>query len=194
MAVPTTYAVTRRSVLLDRYERARACFLPGWFDIVVGTFDCLAGKVHALDGPTFIGTRNPAHSYLRPDDSLFSLRRAPDVLRLLDRVGSDLQHGGLNAEQASAAVLQLTRSRLAHHGGMPDEKRTTFESSGPFRDSLVQSQLTGFADLFTAGTAMRRDMEERMVMVRDLLRTVAQSNDNPGEPAVRTTMVAGGET
>ncbi|MEM6761949.1 MAG: TIGR00180 family glycosyltransferase, partial [Pseudomonadota bacterium] len=59
----TTYAVTDRHHLIERYERARSLFLLGYFDFGVAMHDCLAGKVIALPDLGFVATRNFNHSY-----------------------------------------------------------------------------------------------------------------------------------
>lgn len=179
----TTYAVTRRELLIERYRRARDLFLVGFYDFGVGLHDCMHGRIRALPEIGFIATRNYNHSYLRPEDRLVFLRRSADVLRMTARIAEDLQRfGGLSGMEAESASEEMIRRRVAENAGAPAHRMRGFENTRLFLNPVVQRQLRLFNDIFDPACAdAHGPLRERLRCVVDSLRNVAQSTDNAGE-------------
>jgi len=179
----TTYAVTRRAHLIERYERARTLFLPRFFDFLVGAHDSIAGKVKALPELGYVCTRNFRHSYLRPEDGLIFLRRAEDVLRIAAQLRDDLAGSGdaLPPEEAERVAERLVRRRIEAIVGAAAHRRPGFAESELFTEPPVQAQYALFHDLFTEGAAARARFSERLMHIGRALQDAALAEDNLGE-------------
>jgi hypothetical protein len=178
----TTYAVTRREVLIERYERARKLFLVGFFDFSVGVHDCMRGKLKAIPDIGFICTRNYKHSYLRADDRLIYLRRSQQVLEIVDQFYRDLiEYCGLDEEAAKAESEHLIKLRIVELAGRPAHKLQDFDEQPMFTNVDVQRQFDIFEDLFERDTATRARYGEKLAFILAAIKANAQSDDNRGE-------------
>lgn len=178
----TTYAVTRRRLLLQRYRRARQLFVSGFFDFAVGLQDCAEGKMFALPKLAFLCTRNFRHSYLRQDSRLAFLRYSQDLLTLVGQCQGDLMRvDGLGEEDAATLAETFYGGRIADVCGRSPQRMEGFAQSPLYRDSSVQQQMRLFADLFSAGTAARRGLEDRIDHIRTAMTRDELAEDNAGE-------------
>ena len=185
----TTYAVTRRDVLIERYKRARKLFVTGFHDFSVGIHDCMHGKIHALPKIGFIRTKNYAHSYLKPEDDLIFLRRSDEVLRIVDQITEDLmQSGGFNPGGAKAMSEAFITHRIAELVGRPIHQTEGFELTPMYRNRTVQRQFEIFDTLFKKDTQVRREYEEKLTYILSALKANAQSDDNKGEQKKNETL------
>lgn len=183
MSFSTTYAVTRRELLVERYRRARQVFLPGFFDFGVGLHDSFAGRIHALPRFSYIATRNFNHSYLRAKDPLVFMRRTDEFFQLKTFVEEDLRaRAGLDAEAAETAATRIVLMRVGELA-WPATRRTGDPASQDLlAKAAVQDQLAAFDDLFRDGTVTRKLMFDRLRFAVDAMQDVARSQDNAGEP------------
>jgi len=178
----TTYAVSRRAMLIERYERARELFLAGFFDFAVGLHDCTSGGIHGIPDVTFLATRNHNHSYLRAEAELVFLRRADDVLTLIEQFACDLSKvDRIPDVEAREVAAGLFKKRIAELCGYPPHKRTDFYSSRWYGDEVAQTQIKLFEEMFRADTPARQQFDERIRFVNDAMRANVESNDNKGE-------------
>ena len=178
----TTYAVTRRDVLIERYERASQLFLVSFYDFSVGIQDCMHGKIKALPKIGFIKTANYKHSYLKPEAALIVLRRSQLVLQALDQIRRDLMHyAGLDEQEAQAHSEVFIRQRIAELVGRPVHALKGFEERGPYLNPVVQKQFDIFDALFEKDTPIRAQYEEKLKYILDAIKASAQSDDNKGE-------------
>ncbi|HET7678630.1 MAG TPA: TIGR00180 family glycosyltransferase [Xanthobacteraceae bacterium] len=185
----TTYAVTRRDVLIERYERARRLFMIGFYDYLIGIQDCMHGKIKALPEIGFIRTLNYKHSYLRPEAGLIFLRRSDQVLQILDQFRHDLmQYAGIEEHEAQAHSEHLIRQRLKELVGAPAHALKGFEERGFFLNPLVQKQFDIFDALFEKGTRVRAQYEEKLKYILVAMKASAQSDDNKGEKNINETL------
>lgn len=190
-AFSTTYAVTRREHLIARYERAADRFIPGFYDYATGLHDVMAGKIRALPEIGFFGTRNYAHSYLRPEESLIFLRRTEEVLALLASLKQDLiDFGGVTPEAAKSTSDMLLARRIAELCGAPAHSRAGFLESPAFLNPAVQTQIRLFSELFANGKAGRARYLARMTDLVAALEVNAVSSDNAGEKRFYETLAA----
>lgn len=179
----TTYAVTRREHLIERYKRARTMFLANFFDFVVGIHDCLMGKFKAYGDIGYICTRHARHSYLRADDQLVYLRRSKEVLKLVDLFRDDLmKYADCSKEIAQREAIWLIRRRIEHLAGVQPHGREGFASTKMFQEAVIQQQYDEFHGLFTSGHTIRESMIDRVQFIVDALKDQAvNSTDNQGE-------------
>ncbi len=177
----TTYAVTRRSHLIERYQRAKEVFLPKFFDFGVGLHDVLAGNLIAVPEITFIATRNFNHTYLRSSDRFIFINRPAEFMTMLDQIQTDVAHHcALDMEKAhGVASVMLSQCIIKTLGGAPAKRAEALAAAT--KEGAMTAQVMAFFDLFTAGTPLRAQIEPRLRFVADALRAVATSNDNAGE-------------
>ncbi|HEX5226406.1 MAG TPA: TIGR00180 family glycosyltransferase [Bryobacteraceae bacterium] len=185
----TTYAVTRREHLIERYERARTQFLIGFHDFMVGAHDCLVGKIRVLPSLGFVGTRNHNHSYIRPETGLSFLRRAQDVLGLAATLEADLQAlAGMEPAAAARLSEALITRRIGMICGNPPHLKAGFRESNVFRHATVQAQFELFENLFRPDNAIRARYEDKLQFISAALRRSAASQDNKDEPTFVETL------
>jgi len=195
--VATTYAVTRRALLLERCRWARELFLTGFHDYVTGVQDAIAGATKALPSLGVLRTHNDNHSYLRPGSALGFLEQSGLVLRIAERFREALApDGSLTPDEARREAETLILRRIAILSGGPIYGRQGFTESRVFRAEVVQAQLRLFQELFTEGSALRAGYAEKLAFVAAALRRNRQSTDNRGEAAIYGSLheqVRGGE-
>jgi glycosyltransferase domain-containing protein len=185
----TTYAVTRREHLIERYKRAKSSFLVGFYDFKTGLHDAMAGKLAVVPGISYISSHNYAHSYLRAEDPLVFLRHAGEVMRIHQQFAADLKAiDGMSDDEALALATRLLRKRIAALVDVAPHRRPGFENSRIYQMPIVQQQIADFYALFSADSPIRRAMEPRLHFIVDRLRTVAVSSDNSGEAATYETL------
>jgi glycosyltransferase domain-containing protein len=185
----TTYAVTRRDVLIERYERARKLFLVSFYDFSVGIQDCMHGKIKALPKIGFMRTLNYQHSYLRPESDLIFLRRSQQVLQTMHQFQRDLMHyAGLDEEAALEESERLIKHRIRELVGRPVHGLKDFESKPMFLNRTVQLQFELFDALFEKDTAIRKQYEEKLAFILSAIKANAQSDDNKGEKKKNETL------
>ncbi len=186
---PTTYAVTRRELLIARYERASEIFLSGFFDFTVGVQDCMHGKIAAFPDVGFFSTRNYNHSYLRPDDKLLVLRRSDDILWAVDNMVTDLINiGGIERQTAEDAAANIIRKRIAALSGAHPRKMRTRPVSKVVNTPIVQNQYKLFREMFEDGNETRERYKKRLDAIMRALKSNAQSDDNAMEARFQETM------
>jgi glycosyltransferase domain-containing protein len=177
----TTYAVTRRSHLIERYKRAKKLFVTGFFDLGVGAHDIIHGKLHAFSEIGFFCTRNFNHSYLRPGDNLFFLRHGESILQLAKIVRKDIENAGVDKKIADKLAMKLFRQRMAEHVGHPTHKHKHFTMSPLFKSDIIQEQFKAFNDLFEEGTKTRAQYLDVLEYLSRSMLVNADSSDNANE-------------
>jgi glycosyltransferase domain-containing protein len=187
----TTYAVARRSHLIERYTRFKSQFLVGFHDYTTGIHDCMAGKIKAIGKLGYIRTHTYQHSYLRPGGGLNFLRSGEAILGLADVFQQDLvNHEGLSEPEARQLAERLIRRRIEILVGRTPYNAPGFEKSSLFRDDVIQAQYAIFKGLFTEGRPERQRHFAHLRFVMDALLATAQTTDNQGEPATYETLDA----
>lgn len=179
---PTTYAVARRDVVIERHERARELYHVMLFDWSSGFHDSLRGKMKALPEVGFICTRNYTHSYLRPESELVFLRRSDEVLQITDRFHRDLiRYAGLTEEEARDKSVEIMKAFLRELLGRSVISMRGFELRPMFANPIVQKQIDIFEELFENGTPARERYAERLAFILSDMKANAASDDNTGE-------------
>lgn len=187
----TTYAATRREVLLDRYSIAPDQFLAGFYDHTIGIRDALLGKILAVPQIGFIGTRNYGHSYVRQESPLSFLRDGPRILELRDGWVRDFAEiGQIPQEQAQTLADRLVRQRLSELVGDAAHRRTGFADAPRFTHPVVQAQYQQFHAVFEDGTEERETFGPLLTRIATEVRHAAQSEDNSGEAPTVTSIKA----
>ena len=117
---PTTYAVTRRTHLIERFKRVRTLFFVGFYDYIAGVHDVTCGKLIALPQIGYFCTQNYNHLSPRPDNPLFYLHKSDQVLKVKEVFQEDLMHYG-SCSQSEADILstELIKQRIATLAGAP---------------------------------------------------------------------------
>jgi glycosyltransferase domain-containing protein len=178
----TTYAVTRRQLLLERYERARELFLPGFYDFAVGIHDCMAGKIKAFPELGYLCTSNYGHSYLRPEAPLIFLRKSELVLKIMERIKYDLTTSGELDDAAARRIAEgLIENRIGELIGRPATKLKGFDDQPLFTNPLVLRQFQLFTELFSDGAEAHAQFRDKLLYISQATRANAKSNDNCGE-------------
>ena len=138
----TTYAVTRRAHLVERYERAKHSFLVGFYDFKTGIHDAMAGKLAVVPGISYLSTHNFAHSYLRAEDGLVFLRHADEVLGIVEQFRQDLAAlDGLGDDEANRLATRLIKKRISALVDLAPHRRPGFETSRVYQLPVVQQQV-----------------------------------------------------
>jgi glycosyltransferase domain-containing protein len=185
----TTYSVTRRVQLIERFKRVDKLFLAGFYDFTAGIHDSIVGKIYAMPEIAFFCTRNYNHSYLRPEADLIFLRRSHDVLQIVDQFIQDLMtYGKCNKKEATALSSTLIKNYIGILIGSPVKNAnlgSTREEHG-----LVHDQIRTFNLLFQNKNATRNAYAEKMAYISSSIRDNAQSSDNSGEPRRYETFAA----
>lgn len=177
----TTYAVARRERLLARYEFLKHWNVPGFLDLAVGLMDVADGKFLAVPDLGFICTRNTVHSYYRASDHLIYLRRASEVLELYHMLTRKLMEvDGMGEKDARGLIAGIINRRVAALAGAPPFLIAGFTERAPYRTELIDRTRQRFADLFTAGTSMRKTHERRLSFIAKGLQATLDSNDDAG--------------
>ncbi len=178
----TTYAITRRDLLLERYKRAAKYFLANFYDYSAGILDCMSGKIKALRDISFISTRNYKHSYFRPDDDLIYLRRGNEVLKYIDIFQEDfLKFTNIPNSRAQELAKTLIRMRIEQLAGCRAHRRPGFSKSSLFKNTHIQYQYKKFHGLFTKNDPERKRLYKKIKYIADALNAIPDSNDNQGE-------------
>lgn len=181
----TTYALTRRSLLLERCRWARELFMTGFYDYVTGVMDAVRGTTKVFPTLGFLRTHSDNHSHLRPRSPIGFLEQSGLVLRIAEHFREALlQDGSLTPEEARQEAETLILRRIAAMSGGPIYKMQGFTESRLFRDEVVQEQQRLFRDLFTEGSPLRAHYAEKLEFVAAALRRTRLSTDNYGEAAV----------
>lgn len=184
----TTHAVTRREHLVERFERARRVFFPGFHDYGVGLHDTLSGDVLAVPEFGSIVTRNFRHSYLRKDGPLTFVHHSDQLLMMLEDCAGDLErHAGLAPEAARSLAEDLFQRKIV--GGVAHRRRG-FEQQPLYRAQEIQTEIREFETVFTPGSATHERYRDRLRYILDAMARVVESTDNAGEPARTSTLAA----
>jgi glycosyltransferase domain-containing protein len=186
----TTYAATRRTHLIERYERAKGSFFASFYDYIIGVQDALAGKIGVVPGFSYVCTKNYRHSYLRPEDRLAFLRNSAQVLKVREELTADLKLDGMNPREAEHLATELIGRRIAALVGDRPQRQPGFEKSAAYRDPAVQRQIRDFHALFSGSGALRETMGTRLRAIVDEVTKVSSSADNAGEAASYETFEA----
>ena len=178
----TTYAATRRTHLVDRYQRFEKAFVPGFYDFSVGLHDCVKGKVKCLEGFGVFATRNHNHSYVRRDRSGWWLDLSGDISRLRGFLVDDLVSAGLDQIDAEQLATKAYAMRLAHRLAphLEDNIRRAMNEFAP--TDAQRGVFERFNEMFAADTATHAEFEDRLRHIVDRLQLSAASGDNADEP------------
>lgn len=181
-AFSTTYAVTRRNLLIERYQRASKFFLANFSDYTTGILDCMTGKIKALRDITFTSTRSYSHSYLRPGDDLIYLRRGNEVLKYIEIFQNDLlNHSSISESKAHSVAKKLIQDRIAQMAGGRVHRKPGFSKSPLFKNRHIQYQYHHFHGLFTKNHPERKRLNEKLQYIAHALITTQNTSDNKGE-------------
>lgn len=175
----TTYAITRRELLISRYEKAPDYWLTNFYDFATGLLDSIHGKIKGLGKPSYFCTRNYRYSYHRPDDNLIYLRRGQDVLRIMDFFRDELVSvAHLPITEAETLAKSLFRKRIAQMAAPRAHRHIGFAKNRMFKSKEIQSQYILFHDLFRANTKYRNDMLDQMKFIVETMKQKPGSIDN----------------
>jgi glycosyltransferase domain-containing protein len=178
----TTYAVSRRELLIERYRRARTLLISGFFDFGVGLQDCAHGSIIAGDRFSFISTRNYRHSYLRKSRRMMFLEQSSDIEQLMAYIADDLvKFDGIAREDATEIAEELTRYRIAEHLGFGPDKMRGFEYTRTFLSPPVQRQIIRFEEAFSGPCDARAELDPYLSWINTSIKAIVQSTDNIGE-------------
>jgi glycosyltransferase domain-containing protein len=178
----TTYAVARRSHLIERYARHQSDFLVGFYDYTTGIHDCTAGKIKAFGCLGYLRTHTYQHSYLRPDGKSNILKNSGAISKLQNVVAIDLaSKAGLTSVDAESLAERVIATRTQHIVAGSPQSAPGFRQSDLFRDPIVQAQYAVFQGLFTDGHSERTVRAPQLRYVMDALLATAHTTDNAGE-------------
>lgn len=181
---PTTYSVTRREHAIERYERcARLMRHSGFYDYVIGLWDCIRQEYKGLPDVGFICTRNDTHSYWRWEDQFFYLRHGEEVIELMDKFRDKVLALQVMSEEEALSTSRLIQTRVVELAGWPTHSQAGFMHAKLFLDPVIQHQYKIFIGMFEDGNPERARFLERLRVILRSLEDNAYSDDNKGEAA-----------
>ena len=180
----TSYALSRRRHLLERYERFKHVVLTGFYDFTVGTFDSVAGKIHATGEITYVGCLNASQDHPRPSDRLIYLRKADIVLKIIEQLAQDLQdYGNLDSKDAYDQAARVHSREIARKFGklfnakdVRDQLSKEAFGYDPIARPEAQAQIEDFQQMFRQDDPVRESMLPRLKFIRDAQRAIAIAN------------------
>lgn len=175
----TTYSVTRRTHLIERFERARQVFFTGFYDFGVGLHDAARGEIITVPEFGFVITRHYAQSSSRPEGPLDFIHRADELLTMIGFLARDLEEtAGLERAEAQAVAEDIYHRKIA--GGRAATRRG-FEDSPVFRNFEVQSEVQAFETVFSPSAPARETYGARLRVIVDAMNAAVSSSDDAGE-------------
>lgn len=165
----TSYGVTLRDVLIERYRMLAKYNCPGFIDFQVGVNDAISGRILASDGIGTIRTQTYQHGYYRPTQPLVYLRHAERILAYRDHVAGRLMETGLEEAEAMQSASNLVDRRVAELTGQSAPTRHGFRDTPGFNQPVHQEQYRKFYAMFEEGNDVRPVIEERLRYVADIL-------------------------
>lgn len=178
---PTTYALARRSHLIERYKSLQALFVPSVIDLSIGLADCIAGKIKAVEGFGYFITRNFNHTYLRRNSTMEFMKEGPQIFALIESAAANLETSGYEPGEAwGIASSTYARKVTSLCDASPESRR--YEAEAEFLESEVgQRQERMFSDLFSSDNPVRTAYSEKLRFVLDAVRKNSQTEDNKDE-------------
>lgn len=176
----TSYGVTRREVLIERYKMLAQHNCPGFIDFQIGTNDAISGSILALDAIGTIRTHSYLHSFFRPTSALVFLRHADRILKYNDYLAKRLADSGVAIDESEALANRLVRDRVRELTGQSAPGLLGFTDSLNFRDPKLQEQFRIFYALFEDGQPEREEIREHLGFVGHSLRNEVAKDDYGG--------------
>jgi len=179
---PTTYAIARREVLIERYRTLKAYFIPGFVDFTIGLIDCLQGKLAVLPDLSFIRTSHFAASHIRHRSGIGFLSDGPQIINLQADIQKRLAEiEEISSTSANSLANRIFRNRINELCGRRELLENVVKAA-EFDASIPRVQAELFNDLFRTGTPARARYAERLQMIANNVYTALRSDDNLNEP------------
>lgn len=179
----TTYGVTRRRVLIERYRMMSKLYCAGMIDFQIGMEDALHGTVKTLADFSAIRTQNYAHSYFRPTEPLIFLRKAERMMAIRDHWQERLVDV---AELAPSAALDMANhclsQRVAELTAGNATSRVGLQEHSSFRERNLQQQFRLFYELFEPDNPTRARYIDKLQFITDNLKIQALSSKTAQSP------------
>ena len=177
----TTYAVTRKAALLNRYRMMSQHNCASFVDFQIGVEDAIHGGIKAMPEIGYIRTQTYAHEYFRAIDSLIFLRKSEKILAYRDYLVEQLSRLPSSVVDDARKLADLIVSRrICDLTGGSAPSKLNFTATKQFRDPTLQQQFKNFYELFENGTKLRETYLAKLVFARDVLLSDVASSENAG--------------
>lgn len=182
----TSYMLARRELLIARYEFMSGWHVPGFFDYALGLMDLSHGGIVGLAEPAVICTRNAAHSYYRPTDTLGFLAHSDQLMELRDILMKRLEETeeDFDADEAMKLTSNVIRRRIASACGVAPHRIEGFTQQPLFAKGLVAEARQSFQNMFTPGTPERTKLDPKFKLISENLQSVLVSDDNATDATI----------
>ncbi len=164
----TSYGVTRRSALLERYASLAKYYCAGFIDFQIGALDAVQGKVLAMEQIGCIRTYDENEGHLRPVEPLIFVRRSEQLLRFRDDIARRLSTSA-NESTAMDVAIEIIERRVLELIGPRNQWQSQPHKKVLVDDPLIRRQADAMASIFTEGTAARDLIGDRLRYVVDRL-------------------------
>lgn len=177
----TSYGVTRKALLLDRYRMMSKQNCASFIDFQIGIEDAIQGGIKALPEIGCIRTQTFEHEYFRATESLIYLRRSEKILAYRDYLSNRLigVDGCTRTAARDVADLLVSR-RIGDLTGGAAPSKSGFTESKQFRDQTLQEQYKIFYELYQEGTNIRLNYISKLRHIRNVLFSDVASSENSG--------------
>lgn len=178
---PTYYCVARRTYIEARIRFIRDYVLIGFSDFVMGLHDLSVGNIKILNQLTYIRTANSIHSYTRSSDRLTFLKGANRLLGVHKEFASRLTLTGEVEEKVASRISEdLLLGRIAYVMGVEGAKKT----AATIDEDPIERKY--YDELLNEKSITYQRYSEKIEAVKQLLSTIAKSDDNAGESRFQT--------
>ncbi|MFT5277427.1 MAG: glycosyltransferase domain-containing protein [Granulosicoccus sp.] len=177
----TSYGVTQKALLLERYRMMSEYNCASFIDFQIGIEDTMHGEIKAVPEIGCIRTQTFEHEYFRATDTMVFLRKSEKILAYRDYLTSKLGKLEENAETDSRKLADLLISRRIADltgGGAPG--KSNFRDSKQFKDPTLQQQYKNFYELFEDGTEIRQNYIAKLRYARDVLLSNVAKSESTG--------------
>jgi len=177
----TSYGVTQKASLLERYRMMATHNCASFIDFQIGIEDAIQGGIKAMPDIGYIRTQTYEHEYFRATDSLIFLRKSDRILAYRDYLTKKLSHLNTHSKTDARTLSDLLISRrIADLTGGGATGKSNFRDSKQFKDPTLQQQYKNFYDLYKEGTSARKNYLSKLLYARDVLLSDVASSESLG--------------
>ena len=169
--------MTRRDVLISRYQMLSEYNCPGFIDFQVGINDAIWGKIFSLDSIGTIRTHSFQHAYFRPTQPLVYLRYAERILAYRDHVAAQLATSEPSNDKAMTVASDLVQNRVLELSGAGAKGSSELVDDPRFRDKKLEAQIREFYAMFSDGTRERQAIRDKLAFISRNLHDGLADND-----------------
>jgi glycosyltransferase domain-containing protein len=162
----TSYGVTRRHILLERYASLAKYYCAGFIDFQIGLLDAVQGRVLAWEHIGCIRTNVEGDGHLRPVEPLIFVRRSGQILKFSEDIARRLA-ATMDEKSAKMTASELVECRILELIGPKNRWQSQKHKSILSDDPAIQGQVAALDELFSANSRVRGKLLARLRYVVD---------------------------